>query len=1296
MNNRQRTVGWIAWRVLIITVVLFPTAGAAENSPSDGTLVSDRAYEIPAWSFERGNARVFTSSWADAEPMIAFGGEDPWTVEYDIDLPIESTFTFSVKYAAQDRRPLALAVDEERFGDVCGDTTGSWNTSGAQWKPVLQHWLAPGKHTLRLTSAAGGPPPHLVALRIEAERPFPADWMPCRPKARKIDASFTSMHRPATVPSCDSVRRLLDDYAATFGAEQFPDMAAWRADLDEISYMEELAAPMSGESAKEPTGDSTTWSENSESVRRLSALARTVALANPLLDFDTILFVERKSNSPSLGLPTNWQSNSSLSRGGFDDRIARLNLRTGDVETVFRPGEKFVGDVDLDFDAGRVLFSMIDPRGIWQIWEMGLDTAGNARGEPVMLSGQEPDVESYDACYLPDGDVMYTNTGAFVGVPCVNGDSHVSMIYRMSRDADGAVKSIRQLCFEQEHDWCPVVLNSGRVMYTRWEYTDTPHSNTRLLFSMNPDGTGQMEYVGSNSYWPNSFFYARPIPGHPTKVVSVVGGHHDNPRMGELVIFDPVRGRQENQSAVQQIPGCGKPVPMIIRDGLTLSSWPKFLHPFPLNEHYFIVACRPSASMEWGIYLVDTFDNFTLLHEAPDMACLEPVPLKEQLRPPVIPEKVDLTKQTATVYIDDIYAGSGLQGVPRGAVKQLRIGTYNFSFQEMGGLYGVVGADGPWDVRRTVGTVPVNPDGSAKFTVPANVPLMFQPLDENGAALQLMRSWSTAMPGETVQCTGCHEKQNTTAPLGRSTLALDAPPAQIIPWRGPIRGFSFAREVQPVLDHYCVACHNGTNTELPDFRGDVKLTDWSSVMPGNGGYVGMTGRFTVGYWNIARYVRRPGIESDYHMLEPMEFHVGTTDLFRRLGISTATLAADEGNASRARRGHYGVRLDPESIDRLTVWIDFNSPFHGTWSGREDAAPGVDVSMWDTDHQATRRRELARKYANLDDDPEAIIRGDTPLAGVPEFIPDPRLVEYARMWKPAGTPPTPTSDSAKETYVDNPVTPATGKTVLLSHRTMVVGDDAVIEMVYVPRSSREGVGGLWVATQEMTNAVYNCFDPHHDSRIEDKPGYQFGIHGMPANLPEQPVVRVSSDEAERFCAWLSEQTDGELQFRLPTVSEWEYAAMAGAEPVPGGRGWQTPFWFGAAGGDFSTYENLADASLTRYVTDPYTVDTPLPNPPKYDDWIPKDARYDDGSVIAVAPRQYLPNPWGLYDVHGNVQEWTATPSVSAGGEPDGRRIVCGGSWRDRPSEATIQVRRAYQSYQRVFNVGFRVVAEPATK
>ena len=108
------------------------------------------------------------------------------------------------------------------------------------------------------------------------------------------------------------------------------------------------------------------------------------------------------------------------------------------------------------------------------------------------------------------------------------------------------------------------MLNNGRMLYLRWEYTDLPHAFSRILFSMNPDGTGQMEYYGSNSYWPASMFYARPIPEHPTKVVAVVGGHHELPRMGDLVLFDPARGRFEADGAVQRIPGYGRKVEPVI------------------------------------------------------------------------------------------------------------------------------------------------------------------------------------------------------------------------------------------------------------------------------------------------------------------------------------------------------------------------------------------------------------------------------------------------------------------------------------------------------------------------------------------------------------------------------------------------------------------------------------------------------------------------------------------------------------------------------------------------------------
>jgi hypothetical protein len=260
------------------------------------------------------------------------------------------------------------------------------------------------------------------------------------------------------------------------------------------------------------------------------------------------------------------------------------------------------------------------------------------------------------------------------------------------------------------------------VLFTRWEYSDTPHYFTRLLMHMNPDGTGQMEFYGSNSFWPNSIFYARPIPGHPTRVVAIVSGHHGVPRMGELILFDPARGRFEADGVVQRIPGWGERVEPVIVDQLVDGSWPRFLHPYPLSDKHFIVSCKPDPRTPWGIYLVDVFDNMLLLAEEPGFALLEPIPLRQTERPPIIPDKVRLDEPDATIFLADVYHGPGLVGIPRGTVKSLRVFAFHYGYNNMGG-HAHVGIEGPWDVHRVLGTVPVYEDGSASFKVPANTPI---------------------------------------------------------------------------------------------------------------------------------------------------------------------------------------------------------------------------------------------------------------------------------------------------------------------------------------------------------------------------------------------------------------------------------------------------------------------------------------------------------------------------------------------------------------------------------------------
>ena len=132
---------------------------------------------------------------------------------------------------------------------------------------------------------------------------------------------------------------------------------------------------------------------------------------------------------------------------------------------------------------------------------------------------------------------------------------------------------------------------------------------------------------------------------------------------------------------------------------------------------------KPRPGDLWGIYLVDVFDNILLLKEIEDYALLEPIPLRATKRPPVIIDRVDTTRKDAVVYVEDVYAGPGLDGVPKGAVKNLRLFTYHFGYRKVAGIDHRVGADGPWEPKRVLGTVPVEEDGSAIFSVPANTPI---------------------------------------------------------------------------------------------------------------------------------------------------------------------------------------------------------------------------------------------------------------------------------------------------------------------------------------------------------------------------------------------------------------------------------------------------------------------------------------------------------------------------------------------------------------------------------------------
>lgn len=253
-----------------------------------------------------------------------------------------------------------------------------------------------------------------------------------------------------------------------------------------------------------------------EKAFKVLTLKREIMLANPLLDNARIVVARyglgekaRKAMGPSLGTPpANYSSLLSCVRKGFDAEICELSglRKTIARRTIYKPTTDVpLSELQLHWDGNRILFSSLDANRKWQVFEVHAD----GRQMHQKIVSEEPDLEFCDANYLPDGRVVATANIGYNGVPCVHGQDVVANL--ISFDPQNGALS--RLTFDQDGNWSPVVMSNGRIMYTRWEYTDLTHYFSRIVMHMNPDGTENKALYGSGSYFPNSTFDMKPIPG---------------------------------------------------------------------------------------------------------------------------------------------------------------------------------------------------------------------------------------------------------------------------------------------------------------------------------------------------------------------------------------------------------------------------------------------------------------------------------------------------------------------------------------------------------------------------------------------------------------------------------------------------------------------------------------------------------------------------------------------------------------------------------------------------------------
>ncbi len=603
---------------------------------------------------------------------------------------------------------------------------------------------------------------------------------------------------------------------------------------------------------------------------------------------------------------------------GSELSLLKMNGIWAEEQVLLTDSNGVFRDPDVHFDGKHVLFSWKKSakEDDFHLYEMEIPA-----GKPNQLTFGlgHADIEGI---YLPDENILFNSTRNGSAVDCWTVE--VSNLYLCDRKG----RYIRQVGFDQVHTSNPTLLDDGHVVYTRWEYNDRGQVFMQPLFQMNPDGTGQTGYYGTNSFFPTTLTHTRQIPG-TRKIMASIMGHH-NPQHGKLCVIDPEAGREENEG-VQMLPPLHRPEAVHIDAFGQYGD--QYQHPYPLNEHEFLVSYTPLGyyvghPMGFGIYWMTPQGERELLVADADNSCNQPVLLAPRKRPFQRASSVDYRQSEGVYYMQDIYKGPGLEGVSEGTIKKLRIVEPIYRVASIGAAFGFDKGGGghaftpvgvgntSWDIKRILGTVDVAADGSAFFKVPARTPLYFQALDENDRVVQTMRSWSTLQPGEIQSCVGCHENKNTVPATSHPlSEAMRSGVQPISPEGIGDRVFSYIKEVQPIWDAHCITCHDGIKNKF-SLKGDLQVVDTQTKRMYAESYLALThARHRTNdndsWQGDAHHPEVNWISSlsEPTLLPPYSAGSNTSNLIKRL-----------------EKGHGGCQLSKEEIATVSLWLDLLVPF----------------------------------------------------------------------------------------------------------------------------------------------------------------------------------------------------------------------------------------------------------------------------------------------------------------------------------------------------------------------------------
>ncbi|MGL4595208.1 MAG: discoidin domain-containing protein [Thermoguttaceae bacterium] len=539
----------------------------------------------------------------------------------------------------------------------------------------------------------------------------------------------------------------------------------------------------------------------------------------------------------------------------------------------------------------------------------------------------------FDPCFLPNGRIAFISERRNGFLRCGR-QCPTYTLFDMNEDGS----QMRCLSYHETNEWNPSVTNDGKILYTRWDYVDRFGCVVHHPWTTTLDGRDPREVHGNYSHRhrrADAEFDCRSIPDSQKMIAT--GGPHHGQSFGSIVVIDPAIPDDDAMGPARRAtPDVGFPE--------SQGGGEVFGTPWPLNDKYFLCVAdfsfQPGGMIPGvehgrgndGIYLCDIFGNRELIYRDATISSISPMPLSARKVPHFLPSLADTAaieeqlfvglrkgsrndKQETESNISDsselakgtmslVNVYDSLRPFPDGAkIKELRIiqllpmtvpssGTaHHPGIQEASSL------DSFNLARCVLGTVPVEEDGSAHFEMPAQIEFQFQALDENGCAVQSMRSSSYLQPGEHLSCNGCHESK-TSAPSRPKVQpkAFSRAASQIKPETVPgAYPFSYPILVQPILDKNCVECHEKPESKTFSLKKEP-----------------ISNRFYASYNNLAK---KYGFTNygDPLRTTPGKFGAIASPLYKLL-----------------KDGHHEVKLSNEEMHRIILWLDCLSNFYGVY------------------------------------------------------------------------------------------------------------------------------------------------------------------------------------------------------------------------------------------------------------------------------------------------------------------------------------------------------------------------------